>query len=55
METSPQKNTLQKIAWRLSGIHEDDMTIAEKQISKILANIGLLIKNENGEFDCKTK
>ena len=41
---------LNKIAGRLSGMNADDLTTAERQISKLLLDAGFLTQDENGDL-----
>lgn len=44
---------LGKIAFRLAGIHTDDMSAAERQICQILIEADFGQMSENGEFEKK--
>lgn len=42
------KTLVQKIAGRLSGIHKDDLTTAERQITDLLVKDGVLMYDDQG-------
>ncbi len=42
------RTLIQKIAWRLSGMHKVDLTTAERQIVKLLKDAGYLHEDEHG-------
>lgn len=48
------KTVLRKIAGRLSGIHRDDLSTAERQIARLLTEAGLLQEDEAGHVIEKT-
>ena len=46
----PPSKLLKKIAGRLSGIHEDDLTTAERQITDLLLDNDILHKDDQGNL-----
>lgn len=39
-----------KIAGRISGMNIEDMTLAEKQVMRILVSCGILVEDDDGNF-----
>ena len=44
------KHLIKRIAFRIQGIHWDDLTTAERQIAELLIKAGYLTKDEEGNL-----